>query len=64
MLVPNSAFVAFLCVFCVLTTTSAFNLDTQHPVIFQGPVTDPGVARGASYFGYAVGLTKADDGAW
>ncbi|KAF0305310.1 Integrin alpha-9 [Amphibalanus amphitrite] len=48
----------------LLTVSTAFNLDGRHPVIFQGPVTEPGVARGASYFGYAVGLTKADDGAW
>ena len=53
-----------LAALCLVTMTYAFNLDTLHPVIFQGPVTDPGVPRGSSYFGYSVGLTKTDEGAW
>ena len=55
---------AALNILCLLKMTTAFNLDTLHPVIFQGPVTNPGVPRGSSYFGYSVGLTKTDNGTW
>ncbi|XP_037075348.1 integrin alpha-9-like, partial [Pollicipes pollicipes] len=44
------------------TLVTAFNLDTLHPVIFQGPISRPEAARGDSYFGFAVGLTKSLDG--
>ena len=55
---------AALAALCLVTMTTAFNLNTLHPVIFQGPVTEPGVPRVSSYFGYAVGITKSDEGAW
>ncbi|XP_043222873.1 integrin alpha-PS3-like [Amphibalanus amphitrite] len=48
--------------------TTGFNVDTAHPVIFRGPVTDPTgrQTRADTYFGYSVSLggVRESDGPW
>ncbi|XP_043222781.1 integrin alpha-9-like [Amphibalanus amphitrite] len=48
--------------------TTGFNVDTAHPVIFRGPVTDPTgrQTRADTYFGYSVSLAGVGmgDGPW
>ena len=62
-----AAWTALVLVLAVSLTT-AFNVDTTHPVIFRGPVTDPTgqQTRAGTYFGYSVSLggTRASDGPW
>ena len=43
----------------VVRLSAGFNVDVVHPVIFQGPVTDPGGrgSRADTYFGFSVGLS-------
>ena len=67
MAVSRAACPALVFVLAVSLTT-AFNVDTAHPVIFRGPVTDPTgqQTRGDTYFGYSVSLAGVgvDGGPW
>ena len=67
MATPRTACAALVLVLVVPLTT-AFNVDTAHPVIFRGPATDPTgrQTRADTYFGYSVGLAGVgvDGGPW
>ncbi|XP_050388570.1 integrin alpha-4 [Patella vulgata] len=50
------SWICYLLLCYVIPSFSCFNIDIEHPVIFQGP---PG-----SLFGYSVGIVPTSDSAW